>query len=170
MFRVSNLVVLLTLVACWTASGHEKAVGDKTFDGISHNQIKDLVEKAKKNERTSLDGSDTKDNRIPQGTILCYVTSDKRYGKLKVVEYGYNLKLKWVTYAQDGSVSSKGDGLVIRGTYTCDLDKGVEGDKDTKLKDDFWWQQKSKTVRSLTFQNGAVCFVYQTRSSKSAPP
>lgn len=51
MFRVSNLVVLLTLVACWTASGQEKPVGDKTFDGISHKHIKELVEKAKKDER-----------------------------------------------------------------------------------------------------------------------
>jgi OmpA-OmpF porin, OOP family len=161
MVRMSGVVVLLTLVAGGAASGQEKAKGDKPFDDISHKQIKELVEKAKKDGKLSIDGSDTKDNQIPQGTILCYVTSDKQYGKLKVVEYGYDLKLKWVTYAEDGSVSSKGDSLVIRGTFTCDLDKGVEGGKDSdKSKDDFWWEQNTRTTRSLVFRNGAVFVVY----------
>jgi len=160
MVRMSGVAVLLTLVAGWAASGQEKANGDKSFDDISHKQIKVVVDKAQKDKKLGLDGSDTKANQIPQGTILCYITSDKRYGKLKVVEYGYDLKLKWVTYAEDGREFSKGDSLAIRGTYMGDLDKGFEGDKDNRPKVDFWWEQKDKPTRTLTFRNGAVFAVY----------
>jgi OOP family OmpA-OmpF porin len=160
MVRMSGVAILLTLVAGWAASGQEKAKGDKPFDDLSHQQIKELLGKARTDAKDSLDGSNTKDNQIPQGTILCYVTSDKQYGKLQVVEYGHDLKLKWVTYAEDGSVSSKGDSLVIRRTWTCDLDKGVEGGEDRSKEEDFWWRHKTKTARSLVFRNGAVLVVY----------
>ena len=152
--------VLLLISALQAQPPKDTPKDDKLFDDISHKQIKELVEKARKDGKLGLDGSDTKANQIPQGTILCYITSDKQYGKLKVVEYGYNLKLKWVTYAKDGSVVSKGDSLVVRGTWSCDLDKGVEGDEDTAAKDDFWWEQKTETARSLTFSNGAVFTVF----------
>jgi hypothetical protein len=137
--------------------------GDKPFDDVTLEQIKASVEEAKKGGADKIDGSDTKDNRIPNGTVLCYITSDKRYGKLKVVEYGYDLAVKWVTYDGKGGVFSKGDKLVVRGTWSCDLDAGVEGDPAAPAKDDFWWEQVDQAVRRLVFRNGAVFAVYSPK-------
>jgi hypothetical protein len=136
---------------------------DARFDTITLAQIKKSVDNARKAGETRIDGSDNKNNRIPTGTILCYVTSDNRFGKLEVLEYGYNLAIKWVTYAKDGGVLSEGDRLVVRGTWPCDLDYGVEGNKG-KSKPDFWWEQVDGTVRYLAFRNGAVFTVYPPKS------
>lgn len=34
--------------------------------------------------------------------------------------------ITWVTYTPAGSVYSSGSDLIIRGTYSCDLDVGTE--------------------------------------------
>ena len=132
---------------------------DKPFDDVTLVQIKESLDKANIGKPFKIDGSDNNDNHIPKGRILCYITNDNRYGKLKVVEYGYNLTVKWVTYDEDGGVFSKGGQLVVRGTWGCDLDYGVEGSKG-KSKIDFWWQQVEKPVLYFVFLNGAVFTIY----------
>src|SRR5262245_22295479 len=143
--------------------------GDKSFDDVTLKQIKEAVDAAKKEKREKIDGSDTKDNEMPKGTILCFVTDQKRYGKLKVLEYGYDLTIKWVTYDEKGNVFSKGDKLVVRGTWGCDLDYGVEGDEG-KSPTDFWWEQRDKKRRYITSQRGAVLTVYQAKKEPSPEP
>ena len=168
--------VLATVLFMIPALHGQPAKGDNQrdapFDTITLKQIKESVDNARKAGETRIDGSDNKNNRIPKGTILCYVTSDNRYGKLEVLEYDYNLAIKWVTYAEDGrrrsgprsrGVFSEGDRLVVRGTWTCDLDYGVGGNEG-KSKPDFWWQQVDGTVRYLVFRNGAVFTVYPPKS------
>src|SRR5262249_28665759 len=122
-------IVLFLAVALYDELPKDPTKGDQPFDGLTFKQIKELVDRAKKDKETKIDGSDNNHNQIPQGTILCYVTDDGRYGKLKVLEYGYNLAVKWVTYDKEGGVFSNGDRLVVRGTWEYDLDYGVEGDK-----------------------------------------
>jgi hypothetical protein len=110
--------------------------------------------------RSQIDGSDNASNEIPPGTILVYVTSDFRFGKLKVQEYGYNLLIKWVTYDDDGSVFSSGQRFLIRGTYFYDLDFGREvNSQDSEA--DFWWEQVDNTTRYWVAANGALFAVYQ---------
>lgn len=93
---------------------------------------------------------------LPADTILLYRTNEGSYGKLLIKTYGYNLTLRWFTFNPNGSLHSKGDNLVIRGTYSCDLDSG----KETQTSRDFWWQQVSATERYLTPQNGANFTLY----------
>jgi hypothetical protein len=138
--------------------GDSKA--DKAFEAITAKQIKDLI--ANGHGMTKINGSENKDNQIPQGTILVYVTNEKRYGKLKILEYGYNLTIKWVTYDKDGGVFSKGDHLIVKGTWSYDLDYGVEGGKG-KSKVDFWWEQVDKTERFWTAKNGAAFALYEEK-------
>ena len=133
---------------------------DKPFDDITPRQIKELVDEGK--TMAKLDGSDNKDNKIRPGTILIYVTNEKRYGKLKILEYGYNLTIQWVTYDKDGNVFSKRDHAVVKGTWEYDLDYGVEGDKG-KSKVDFWWEQVDETNRFWIGQNGAAFLVYEPK-------
>ena len=46
-----------------------------------------------------IDGSDMPSNRIPQGTVVAYRTKAGRLGKFVVEQYGYNLSIEWVTFA-----------------------------------------------------------------------
>jgi hypothetical protein len=80
-----------------------------------------------------------------------------RYGKCKVVKYGYNLELKWLTYDGTGKVFSKGDKLVVRGTWSCDLDSGKEAAGGVV---DFWWEQATRQKRYLVPRRRAVLVVY----------
>ncbi|MBP8604738.1 MAG: right-handed parallel beta-helix repeat-containing protein [Phycisphaerae bacterium] len=89
------------------------------------------------------------------GTYFVYKTSAGRYGKFIVEQLtpseNHKLTLGWVTYNADGTVYSSGTGLIVRGTYNCDLDVGLE----TSVGADFQWVQATSTVRYLYPKNGA---------------
>jgi hypothetical protein len=89
------------------------------------------------------------------GTFFIYKTSQGRFGKFIVenLEKNHNnrLTISWVTYNADGSEYSSGSGLVIHGTWHCDLDIGLETNTDS----DFKWKMISATERSLDPENGA---------------
>jgi hypothetical protein len=84
-----------------------------------------------------------------------YRTSDGNYGKLQVIEYGYNLLVRWQTYTPNGRKLMGADQMVIKGTWTYDLDYGIEA-KFSKSAADFWWRQRNKVVRSWMFRGGAI--------------
>ncbi|MCK5001358.1 MAG: hypothetical protein KAS23_17560, partial [Anaerohalosphaera sp.] len=90
------------------------------------------------------------------GTYFIYKTDIGRYGKFIVegLDTADNNKLTigWVTYRSNGTVLSSGTGLVIRGTWHCGLDTGVESPSSGS---DFWWYMLSSTVRYLHPENGA---------------
>ncbi|MHC4693628.1 MAG: S8 family serine peptidase [Planctomycetota bacterium] len=92
------------------------------------------------------------------GTYFVYKTNMGRYGKFKVddldIVNNNKLTITWVTYNADGSIYSKGTGLEIRGTWTCDLDKGVEG--PPAGTEDFGWVMRTTTTRFLDPRNGAL--------------
>lgn len=103
--------------------------------------------------RTRINGSANDRNQIPVGTVLVYRTSEGNIGKLQIRNYGYDLRIRWVTYGR-GTIVSRGDNLLIRGTYLYDLDRGAE----TKFHDrgaDFWWEQVDAVQRYLVSENGA---------------
>ena len=51
---------------------------------------------------------------------------------------------------------SEGQQLVIHGTWSCDLDLGVETGVDNREDRDFWWEQETDIERYLTPKNDAV--------------
>jgi hypothetical protein len=160
--RTFSLAVVLSVASVLHAQPPKGAApkADKAFDDITQRQIKKLIGNGE--GMTKIEGSDNKDNKIPQGTILLYVTNENRYGKLKILEYGYNLTIRWVTYDNDGGVFAKGDRLVVKGTWNYDLDYGVEGDEG-KSRVDFWWEQVDETNRFWIGQNGAAFLVYEPK-------
>ena len=89
------------------------------------------------------------------GTYFVYKTDEGRFGKFMVENYepagSYNMVIQWITYKADGSVYSYGTRLIVRGTWTCDLDIGLE----TATGKDWNWVLTSGTVRRLFPQNGA---------------
>jgi hypothetical protein len=168
--RSFSLAIVLSVASFLPAQppkGHATK-DDKVFDDITPKQIKELVQQGQ--PMTKINGSNSKDNTIPQGTILLFVTNEKRYGKLKILKYGYNLTIRWVTYDKDGNVfsSSKRDHAVVKGTWEYDLDYGVEGNKG-KSKVDFWWEQVDKKHRFLTAKNGAAFVFYRNQPPRPRP-
>jgi hypothetical protein len=154
------LVLLSILIACDLGSKdlYEKAKRGETegctdeFSCITPEEIESISLSG-----AQIDGSDSS-NELPDGTIVVYQTSSGRYGKFQVITWGYSITIKWVTYDLDYSVYSSGGSLTITGTWSCDLDEGVE-EVNTSTRD-FFWEQVTGTERYLSPQNGAQFSLY----------
>jgi hypothetical protein len=110
-----------------------------------------------------IDGSNNAGNQIPPGTIILYKTNEERFGKLQILDYGYNLGFRWNTFAGDGSVYSAGDYLEIRGTFSADLDAGIQSAHDDPANvPDFWWNQLTDEIRYFQPVNGGLFHKYYT--------
>jgi hypothetical protein len=118
---------------------------DAVFHAITSRNISDI--------QTRINGSADARNQIPVGTVLTYRTSAGNLGKLQILKYGYNLRVRWVTYRPNGPVLSRGKNLLIRGTYTYDLDLGVQTGQADRV--DLWWEQGTRKLRYLVAKNGA---------------
>jgi hypothetical protein len=101
----------------------------------------------------SIDASDG--NEFMPGTYFIYKTDEGRFGKFMVENYepveNHRLTIRLVTYDTDGSIYSFGTRLIIRGTWSCDLDEGLE----TTIGQDWNWMLLSSTGRRLRTYNGA---------------
>ncbi|GEM_PF-3039630 len=96
-------------------------------------------------------------------TIILFRTDEGRLGKLLIKSSETDLILAWVTFDSAGTIHSRGDNLIIRRTYTCDLDTG----RESQASADFWWQIASASERYLTPRNGAAFAIY---IGSSQPP
>ena len=106
---------------------------------------------------TIIDGSNNVNNAIPTGAVVLYKTKTGRFGKLKVLSYGYNLWLRIVTYNSDGSVFAQADSVQIRGTWLCDLDSAKES---LSPQADFQWDQVSAVLRYIKAGNPVKLLLY----------
>ena len=125
-------------------------IGDINFDSITKNDIANAAVTA-----AEIPGDDANNQLTPGSIILCH-TSLGRYTKFLVEAFdpnvSNNLTIRWVTYNPDGLVYTQGSGLIIHGTYSCDLDFGWEAFTGS----DFWWAINTATTRSLVPENGAL--------------
>jgi len=125
----------------------KRAAARIAFDKIGHESIAKHHFSGEK-----INGSNDETNQLMPGSILLCKTSDGRLSKVLVEKYGYNLILSWVTYEATGEINSQGQNLRIRGTWSCDLDRGKESSEGA----DFWWEQVTERKRFLVPKNGAV--------------
>jgi hypothetical protein len=110
-----------------------------------------------------IDGSDSVSNMIPTGAILFFKTKNNRYGKLKVLNYAYNMLLRIVTYNSNGTVYAQGDSVRIRGTFQCNLDSAAECLSMSNA--DFFWNQLTSVLRRIEARGGARFALYFTPSN-----
>lgn len=68
-------------------------VGIRDFESVT---LRDLERFPYSSAR--INGSDLPSNQIPRGTVVAYKTNEGRLGKFVVDEYGYNLKIHWITF------------------------------------------------------------------------
>ena len=128
---------------------------DWLFIGYKDIDAADIAAMEDQMNTAAIDGSDGND--FWPGTYFIYKTNLGRYGKFIVANLDKSqnnqLTIAWVTYEAGGSVYSSGSGLIIRGTWSCDLDEGQEGPAAGDR--DWSWAQISSTTRRLYPQNGA---------------
>jgi hypothetical protein len=69
-------------------------LGLRDFESVGYDDLQQFPYSGEKVEANGV-GS----NRIPQGTVVAYRTKQGRFGKFKVEQYGYNLTIRWATFA-----------------------------------------------------------------------
>ncbi len=121
-------------------------VGAPTFDEVTLDDLRGATLSS-----ALINASLNNANQIPNGTIMAYQTDEGRYGVLEVVSSSSDLTLNWRTYNATGSVCGSGYGLVVRRSYTCDLDRGMEGATSA----DFQWSIVNNLERYIEPRNGA---------------
>lgn len=77
-------------------------IGKTKFETISFDRLKALTY-----NRTPIEGNDDATNRLQQGTVFAVLTRQGNYSKVQVLDYGYNLKIRWETYAGGASRSAE---------------------------------------------------------------
>jgi len=102
------------------------------------------------------------------GAIGC----DFRRAQNQLVFVEYNGKLSRLNLFRTGTVVSSGT-IVLKGTFTFDLDTGVEGGTGPNF--DIWWEQKTAVIRDMAPMNtarlvnlGAVDFTSLTPDALSS--
>jgi len=97
------------------------------------------------------------------GSIIVYATSDGNLGKMQILDVdkndNYKLTLKYVTYNADGSVHSQSNHLEVKGTYSCDLDKGNAEDM-IQSEIDFQLGRQDKNTTTIYSGETAILKVY----------
>ena len=156
--RQSVLGVVLVMIVCFFCSFSGSA--SSSFSGIT---LSDIMRVTLSTD--PINGSDNAMNRITTGTILMYQTDEGRYGVLEIASYGQDLTLNWRTYNADGSVYGSGQGLVIRASYSCDLDGGVEGASSA----DFQWHLVTSVERYIEPRSGASFAIVQPTTTIFTP-
>ena len=99
---------------------------------------------------SSIDGN----SKLKKGSILAFRAGTGRYGKIEILENGYDLKIRATIYESGGSVYKSTNGLTIKGTYSCDLDKMIQ----SKSGMDFMWEHQTSTKKYLRPRDQAVFY------------
>lgn len=133
----------------------QNTVAAKDFSRITYSDIASAPLTA-----NIINGSNSVFNHIPKGQILLYQTKSGRLGKMQIVQYGYVIRIRWVTYQDASTVISQGSKLDIDGTFQCNLDVGSQ----VSINGDFFWNQLTSVFRTLEPRNGATFALYSIDS------
>ena len=82
------------------------------FDNVSYESIIDAPLSSE-----AIDGSNNENNQIPNNTVIYAKTSENRYSKFEILNYGYDLTIQWETY-QPGTSSTTTTTSTILATST----------------------------------------------------
>ena len=65
------------------------------------------------------------ENQIPTGAIVLYQTDAGRFGKFEIQNYDRHLTIRWVTLRPTGAIFNQGSNVLLRASFTFDLDSGL---------------------------------------------
>jgi hypothetical protein len=69
-------------------------LGERLLESVSYADLQQLTLSSQ-----PIDGSEGRENQLRPGTVIAYKTKNGRLGKLRIIQYGYNLVIRWTTYA-----------------------------------------------------------------------
>jgi hypothetical protein len=121
-------------------------VGVRDFDATTYELLATLAYSS-----TPIDGNADATNQLVVGDIFAVRTNAGNLAKAKVVTYGYDLQIQWVTWAPPGQAASiVSTGMwTLQGTWSFNFDTGAQ----VSSWGDVFWDQHTATVRSLDPQN-----------------
>jgi hypothetical protein len=73
-----------------------RVVGQGDLESVSYADLQGYTL-----SREPIDGSEGRENQLPRGTVVAYRTKQGRLGKLRIMQYGYDLVIHWRTYAEN---------------------------------------------------------------------
>ncbi len=91
----------------------------------------------------------------PNGSMIGYKTNLGNIGVLEMEQLGEDLKISWITYNNDKTISSQTLGFIVTKNTVIDLDKGFNYAANSK-ENEFKW------VFSATSGNTSISFFYGT--------
>jgi TIR domain len=68
-------------------------LGERVLESVSYADLQQLTLSSQ-----PIDGSEGRENQLRPGTVIAYKTKQGRLGKLRIIQYGYNLVIRWTTY------------------------------------------------------------------------
>ena len=140
----------------WGINNTGNLTQDKTsiFNAISNDQIK-----AAESSMTATQIIDRKANLL--GKLVLYKTNLNNYGIMRVTAVdntgaGY-IRIDYKTFNSDGSIKKSENNRKVNGTYSFDLDNGIDSGGDF----DFWLENLNSTDAGRLFKpaNGAKFYV-----------
>jgi hypothetical protein len=158
-FLVFATIFAISIFSCKKNASEPTPVPPKNYSEITnaHLQSKDAAMAA-----TIIPASNGSGLIMKTGDVFVYKTSNGLYGKFEIVAIdiptNYKLTINAVTYNADGSVKTTNNGLIINGTFLCDLDLLTEGLDNTTS--DFKWSRVTATETNLEPKNAAKFYKY----------
>lgn len=144
--KTSKFIFLIIALAAITLScSDDNNDVDSLYEDLTFSEIGTYTD-----EMTSENIDNSDDNRIAEGTVMAYRTSDNYLGKLVVVvNDGTNndgLVIHYTTYNDDAEIIAENENVEVRGTFSYSLDDGG---------DDFFLSNQTETTREFEPRRGA---------------
>ena len=157
-----QLIITLALVTIISSCSKNDVV--PTAAPANYDQIKltDIQNRSSLMTATDILASDFIGILWKKGSVFIFKTSDGTFGKFEVVDIlkvnNYALILNVTLFYANGTTKNIINGLLIRGTWGCNLDLPEE---DTRsLQSDFFWDRSTQFGTFLIPKNGAVFLQY----------
>jgi hypothetical protein len=158
-FSMLAIIFALSIFSCKKNATDTTPVLPKNYSEITnaHLQSKDASMAT-----TIIPASNATGLIMKAGDVFAYKTNNGLYGKFEIVAIdiptNYKLTINAVTYNADGSVKTTNNGLIINGTFLCDLDLLAEGLDNTTS--DFKWSRATTADTNLEPKNAAKFYKY----------
>jgi hypothetical protein len=157
-----QLIIAFALVTILTSCSKDEPA--PTPSPTNYNEIKltDIQNRSSLMTAANILASDAVGLLWKKGNVVIFKTSAGTFGKFEVVEIekvnNYALVLNITIFNPNGSTKNIIKGLLIRGTWGCNLD--IPEEDVTSLKADFFWSRPTQFDTYLVPNNGAVFLKY----------
>jgi hypothetical protein len=157
--QVFIALILVTIISSCSNDDSAPTAAPTNFDQI---KLTDIQNRSSLMTATNILASDVVGILWAKGTVVIFKTTEGTFGKLEVVNIekvnNYALILNITIYNANGTTKNIIKGLLIRGTWGCNLD--MPSEETVGLKSDFFWDRPTQFETYLAPKNGAVFLKY----------